>query len=265
MKLACLVVLLPALPALPQGRPEYEVASLKPNASGRPGFSIQALPGGVLRASNISLKRLIAMAYSVTDYQIFGSLPWLESERYDVEAKAGKPVPLTDLRVMMQSLLDERFHLKFHRESREMQRYTLTLLKKGAPGLVEAPNGDCASTSSPQAASTAGTGCGLVNLFPDRLSGNRGRISQLADRLSTRLGLTVVDKTDLTGWYDMTMTWTPDPEIEQLPQGFPPPAGGSNGPSLLTAIQQQLGLKLTGGKGPVEVIVVDSAEKAASN
>src|ERR1043166_6665835 len=69
----------------------FDVASVKPNPSGRPGFAIQALPGGILRANNISLKRLIAMAYSVTDYQIFGSVPWLESERYDVEAKAPGP------------------------------------------------------------------------------------------------------------------------------------------------------------------------------
>lgn len=120
-------------------RAEFEVASLKPNASGNPGFAVRAMPAGIT-ATNISLKRLIALGYGVTDYQIFGGLPSLETQRFDVEAKASKVTALPELRLMTQSLLDGRFKLKFHRESRELSIYSLTLVKSSVkgPGLVDA-------------------------------------------------------------------------------------------------------------------------------
>ncbi len=95
-----------------------------------------------------------------------------------------------------------------------------------------------------------------------RIIGQRGRISQLADRLSTILGRTVVDKTGLTGSYDIDLKFAPHPALQQSPGG--PPAD-PNGPSIFSAMQEQLGLKLQAGKGPVEVIVVDSAEKPEGN
>jgi uncharacterized protein (TIGR03435 family) len=243
---------------------QFEVASLKPNSSGRPGFSIAPLPGGKLNASNISLKRLIAVAYSVTDFQIFGNLDWLESARYDMETRAPGPAALPELRLMLRSLLEDRFKLKFHRETRELRIFTLLPAKAPGPGLVEAPEGECSTAVTPQPALN-GTACGIVNLGPGRINGQRGRISQLADRLSTLLGTTVVDKTGLTGYYNIAMTWTPDPDMERLMTGERPPVNDTSAPSLFTAIQQQLGLKLVAGKGPVEVIVIDSAEKATPN
>jgi uncharacterized protein (TIGR03435 family) len=104
-------------------RPEFEAASLKPSPPSGKG-SIRTLPGGKLSAINIPLKRLIAVAYSVTDYQIFGSVPWLESQGFDMEAEASGPADLNQLRVMLQSLLDERFKLKIHRETRELPVYS---------------------------------------------------------------------------------------------------------------------------------------------
>jgi uncharacterized protein (TIGR03435 family) len=238
-------------------RPEFEVASLKPNASGNPGFAVRAMPAGIT-AINISLKRLIALAYSVTDYQIFGELPWLESQRFDLEAKAEALTALPELRLMTQSLLDERFKLKFHRETRELPIYSLTLVKSGVkgPGLVDAPNEPC----PPPTQATAR--CGTVSPGQGRIIGQRGRISQLADRLSAMLGRTVVDKTGLTGGYDIDLTFAPDPGLQQSPGGLP---ADPSGPSIFTAIQEQLGLKLQAGKGPVEVIVVDSADKPDGN
>jgi uncharacterized protein (TIGR03435 family) len=158
---------------------------------------------------------------------------------------------------MTQSMLDERFRLKFHHESRELSIYSLTLVKSGVkgPGLVDAPNEPC----PPSTAATVR--CGTVSTYVGRILGERGRMSQLADRLSTMLGRTVVDKTGLTGSYDIDVRFAPDPGL-QLPAG--PPADPS-GPSIFTAVQEQLGLKLQAGKGPVEVIVVDSAEKPEGN
>jgi uncharacterized protein (TIGR03435 family) len=251
------VAIVGLLQAQSPARPEFAVASLKPNASGNPGFTIRAMPAG-LNATNISLKRLIALAYSVTDYQIFGDLPWLESQRFNLEAKATALTALPQLRLMTQSLLDERFKLKFHRETRELSIYSLTLVKSGVkgPGLTDAPNEPC----PPPTAATAL--CGTVSPGMGRIFGQRGRISQLADRLSTMLGRTVVDKTGLTGSYDIDLKFAPDPALQQSPGG--PPVDPS-GPSIFTAIQEQLGLKLQAGKGPVEVIVVDSADKPDGN
>jgi uncharacterized protein (TIGR03435 family) len=250
------VAIVSLLEAQSPTRPEFEVASLKPNPSGNSGFAIRAMPAG-LNATNISLKRLIALGYSVTDYQIFGDLPWLESQRFDLEAKATHLTALPELRLMTQSLLDERFKLKFHREPRELPIYSLTLVKSGVkgPNLVDAPSEPC----PPPTAATVR--CGTVSPGAGRIIGERGRISQLADRLSTMLGRTVVDKTGLTGAYDINLTFAPDPGL-QLPGGPPADPGG---PSLFTAIQEQLGLKLQAGKGPVEVIVVDSAETPERN
>jgi uncharacterized protein (TIGR03435 family) len=251
------VAIVSVLQAQQPTRPEFEVASLKPNPSGNPGFAVRAMPAGI-NATNISLKRLIALGYSVTDHQIFGDLPWLETQRFDVEAKAAKLTALPELRLMTQSLLDERFKLKFHREARELPIYSLTLVKGGVkgPGLADAPNEPCPPPTS------ATVRCGTVSPGLGRIIGERGRISQLADRLSTILGRTVVDKTGLTGVYDIDLRFTPDPGLQQLPAG---PPMDTNGPSLFTAIQEQLGLKLQAGKGPVEVIVVDSAEKPEGN
>jgi uncharacterized protein (TIGR03435 family) len=258
-------LLLVAAAALAAGqtasRPEFEAASLKPNASGREGYAIRTLPGGKLSAANINLKRLIAVAYSATDYQIFGNINWLESQRFDMEAEAPGPAELKQLRVMLQSLLDERFKLKFHRETRELPIYSLVLAKSKGPGLIEAAYGDCGASVAPEAPAPNGKpvstiACGTVNPGPGRISGHRGRISQLADRLSTMLGRTVVDKTGLTGIYDIDLTWTPDSTVAPTEL---------SGPSLFTAIQEQLGLKLEAGKRPVEVIVVDAAEKPSAN
>jgi uncharacterized protein (TIGR03435 family) len=251
------VAIVTLLQAQSPARPEFEVASLKPNASGNPGFTIRAMPAG-LNATNISVKRLIAMGYGVTDYQIFGDLAWLESQRFDLEAKAAALTALPQLRLMTQSLLDERFKLKFHRETRELPMYSLTLVKAGVkgPGLTDAPNEPC----PPPTAATVR--CGTVSPGVGRIIGQRGRISQLADRLSSMLGRTVVDKTGLTGSYDIDLKFAPDPRLQQSPGG--PPADLS-GPSIFTAIQEQLGLKLQAGKGPVEVIVVDSAQRPDAN
>jgi uncharacterized protein (TIGR03435 family) len=266
MHLRASLCILLAVPLLAQV-PEFDVASLKPNNSGRPGFSIAPLPGGKLDAANISLKRLIAVAYSVTDFQIYGEIDWLESQRYDMTARAATPAALPELRLMLRTLLADRFKLKAHRDTREMKLYTLAGATAGqvGSGLIEAPNGECSTAVTQQAALPNGTGCGVVNLGPGRINGHRARISQLADRLSTLLTMTVIDKTGLTGYYDITMTWTPDPDMERLMTGERPPVLDTSGPSLFTALQQQLGLKLVSGNGPVEVIVIDSAEKATEN
>jgi uncharacterized protein (TIGR03435 family) len=254
------------------GRVEFEVASLKPDLN-HDRFFIKTAAGGNLSAANISLKRLVAVAYSVTDYQIFSGVTWLESQTFDLEAKAGGPADLGQLRLMLRSLLDDRFQLKIHKETRELPIYSLVVARKEGKGagLVESPGGDCSAAATSQDSPPNGSRgraipCGTVNPGFGRISGRRGHISQLADRLSTILGRTVVDNTGLAGTYDIDLSWTPDPVME--PGQAPPPERSvpeTSGLSLFTAIEEQLGLKLKAGKGQVEVIVVDSAGKLSAN
>ncbi len=257
-------------------RPQFEAVSIKPSAPGARGGGGNVLPSGRLVGKNVTLKYLMTVAYSVTNYQIFGSPDLLESQTYDVIAEAGHPADTPEIRLMLQPALEDTFHLKYHRETRELPIYSLVLAKpgvKGGPGLVEDMSGDCAAASG-EAAAAANPGsapgnapmipCGNVNLNPNigRVNGRRGRILQLVDRFSTVLGRPVVDKTGLTGLYNITLTWTPD---VASPGGALPPGVDPMGPSLFTAVQEQLGLKLESGKGPVEVIVVDSAVKLPQN
>jgi uncharacterized protein (TIGR03435 family) len=246
MKVRFALAVLACMPACAQ---EFEAASVKPNLSGAPGFGNQALPGGRYEAKNISLRRLIAVAYAVTDHQIFGDIKWLDSDRFDVSAKGSRNVELSELRLMIRALLAERFNLKVHSETRELSRLSLTAVKPGimGPGLTAAP-GMCGPDSG---------ACGTANIGRGRVNAQHAFISQLADRLAGFLGETVIDNTGLPGTWDIKLTWTPDPE----------PGSGADptGPSLFTAIQEQLGLKLQSGKGPVPVVVIDSAERPASN
>jgi uncharacterized protein (TIGR03435 family) len=184
-----------------------------------PAFSIRALPGG-LTARNISLKRLVAMGYSVTDCQIFGAIAWLESARFDLEAKAPGPAQLPQLRLMVRAMLDDRFKLKTHRETRELPIYSLVLAKsglKGGPGFVES-----LAEIAVRLTRLPGLRRRVCRLRfaarltpPGRIFGQHGRMSQLADRLATLLGRTVVDKTGLDGAYDIELTFAPDADMAQ--------------------------------------------------
>jgi uncharacterized protein (TIGR03435 family) len=222
--------------------------------------------------SNQSLKQLMSVAYSVSTYQIFGDPSLLEGQGYTTDASAGRPADTPELRVMLQTALEDIFKLKYHHETRELPIYTLSVAKPSVlgPGLTPDAIGDCAAATSPQSPTDANRAigvpvngpCGNVNLNPTgSIKGYRGRVAQLVDRLSTVLGRPVVDKTGLDGLFDISLTWTPDPTSGVPANPFVDP----NGPSLFTAIQEQLGLKLQSSRGPVDVIVVDHAEKPGGN
>jgi uncharacterized protein (TIGR03435 family) len=249
--------------------PAFEVASLKPSTSVNRGYSLTLYPGGRVRGVNISLQQLIQIAYDLKlKNQVTGAFSWLDSQRYNLEASAGSAVGEPQVRLMIQALLEERFKLKFHREIRELPVYSLVLAKNGVKrgtSLRAAPSGDCGAMTTPQAVPPpAGPGapdspCGGISLNFGKLTGHRTNMGELATNLSTVLGSPVLDKTGIEGSFDLTLTWTPD----QLAPGQPPP--DVSAPSIYTALQEQLGLKVEAGKGPVEIIVVDSAEKASEN
>lgn len=237
-------------------RPAFEAASIKPDKSGDRRVGIIPFPGGRLNATNVTVKMLIRTAYRVQDFQILGGPSWLASERYDVEAKAAGNASNDELWQMLQTLLADRFQLALHRETKELPIYALTLTK-GGPKFKEA---ECIGATGPS------NPCGGFSfLLSGQLKGRSAPISQLALTLSTILGRRVVDETGLAGKYDIDLQWTPDESIAQSPIDAGTLSPETNFPSLTTALQEQIGLKLVSEKGPVEVLVIEHAEKASEN
>jgi len=242
----------------PAARPSFEVASIKPDNSGDRRVRFQLTPGGRMVMTNASPKMLIMMAYNLKPDELKGGPNWIDSVRYDITAKASRPASGDQMKEMVQSLLEDRFQLKFHHETKEMPIYALVVGKHG-PKLK-------ASEVSGERKSMFRVGRGEMNL-------DGANMPALANALSNLVGRTVLDRTGLSGTYDIRMQWTPDVGEAPMMKGPPgaPPAGSgeqapeSGGPSIFTAIQEQLGLRLEAQKGPVQVMVIDHIEKASAN
>jgi uncharacterized protein (TIGR03435 family) len=249
------------------------VASIKLNKSADRRAMIMPARGGRFTATNIPLQFLITLAYDVKDFQLFGAPAWLASERYDIEAKAEGDPGFDAVRPMLQTLLEDRLQFKFHRETKELAVYALVVAKAGKLHQAE---GECGPRPDgppppPEPGKMPSPPCGGFFVFPGRLSGQKIAITQLIDSLSRFTGRTVLDKTNLTGKYDIDLQYTPEQGQFQgppggAPNGLPPlPPIDPNGPSLFTALQEQLGLKLQSQKGPVEMIVIDHIERPSEN
>jgi len=201
-----------------------------------------------------------------------GGPGWINSAHYDLEAKAEGSPAAAQLRLMMQTLLEDRFQLKVHRETRELPVYELSVAK-GGPKLTAPKQGGCLETSNgPAAPPLPGqtTVCGriLMSISPPeaRMQGGRVNMQELVRILSNLMARTVVDKTGFTEMFDVRVEFTPDNSLAGLPSL--PPASAANdavAPSLFRALQEQLGLRLDAAKGPVEVIVIDSVERSSGN
>ncbi len=227
----------------------FEVASIKPAAPGTRGYSIAPSAGGRLNAKNITLKRLLASAYHVQDFQISGGPNWMDGDRYDIVAKAEGNQNLTEreLLEMLKPLLADRFQVAFHWETKQVPRYLLVVGKGGAK--VKEVEAD---------------GAPNLEVRGRRLiTSHRAPLSELVEVLSWVMGRVVVDQTGLAGVYDYKLEWTPD-DLQTREPGADVVAAES-GTSIFGAIQEQLGLKLDPQKGPVQILVVDKAEKATEN
>jgi uncharacterized protein (TIGR03435 family) len=224
----------------------FEVATVKsanPNAPGAMLNWRDAEHAHSFVAENFSLRQLITAAYGIRDHQLTGGPGWIGSDRFDVVGKPEKPVDVKALQSMLQALLADRFHLTIHRETREMPVYFLVVAKGGAKLRESAPG-------------SVGTGQSAgIGWF--KASSNR--IDDLAQTLAGLVSRSVIDKTGLTGQYDFRLDYAPDaiagPDAGNAPEK----------PSLFTALQEQLGLKLEPGRAPVEMFVVDRAEKPSEN
>jgi uncharacterized protein (TIGR03435 family) len=221
----------------------FEVASVKP---GRPGdargSTFQFTPGGGLKVTNGTLKGIIETAYDVRDFQIAGGPGWLSSQPWDISARSASDDGINETRRRLQALLAQRFQLKVHRETKELAAYALTVAKSG-PKLLEG-----VSANTPAGVRR---GCG-------QMTGIRASMANLALYLSRQLERPVLDRTGLSGRYDFQLDWAPDSSACSAP-------ANDDGPSIFTALQEKLGLRLESTKSPMEIIVVDYAEKADDN
>jgi uncharacterized protein (TIGR03435 family) len=245
----------------------FEVATVKPNTSGSGGSHTgwngkPGVLGDTYTAVNVTLKNLMQyQAFAIPEPRILGGPKWLDSARFDIEAKMDsatvaqfKALPRDQFtqqrQLMFQQLLADRFQLKTHWETRELPVYALVVANpKTGPTLEKAKDPVHGLGTS------AGTG---------QLQANGATLADIAEVMtqeaSDELGRVVIDKTGIEGRYDIRLKWTPD-----IGADVPAPAGSAPGPSIFTAIQEQLGLKLESSKGPVRVLVVDRAEMPSDN
>ncbi len=215
-------------------RPSFEVASVKRNPPGSTGvMSISPLGAGRFTATHVSLDVLIGLAFGVDSNRISGKLNWLSSEYYDVTAKPEGDGGLTSeqLRPLLQRLLEQRFGLAVHRQIKDVQGYAL-VVTKGGPRLQ-------ASQGAPA----------HFYILANGLRCQNASIGTLAGMLSQPAGRPVVDATGITGNYDITLEYAPEA------------AADSSLPSIFTALQEQLGLKLVPQKVPYEMLVIDHLER----
>jgi len=261
--IALAVVAVAAAPAIAQ-RAEFEVASVKLHTSSDQRVMMVAQPGGRFVAQNIPLRMLIRTAYQLQDDQIVGGPKWLATDRFDIEARAADTGPAINpqLLVMLQSLLAERFKLTTHRDKRELPVFALERTRPdGALGPGLRPTG-CpdleVDLSRLQRCANIQTGMGSLNL--------KGMpFSQFTPYLSPYVNRVVIDRTGLDGRYDIDLKWTPDPQGLPPGAGPEPPANDPNALSIFTAIQEQLGLKLSAAREMVEVLVIDTLEPPTPN
>ena len=249
----------------------FEAATVKRRIEPGGGF-IGRQPGGRFTAQGVSLQDLVVFAYHAQPYQIVGGPAWFNKERWDISA-TGAPATPDDVLVEVQRLLADRFSLVVHRDMRQLAIFAMVLARSDGhlgPQLTRSSI-DCAAAKA-EAAKTRVTPPDLSRLC--YVQGRAGSIrmggsplSEFIPILADRFQRMVVDRTNLAGPWDLTLTYTPEPS-QIAPGAFSPadqPTFDPNGPSIFTALQEQLGLKLEATRAPVEVLVIDRAEFAGEN
>ncbi len=251
-----------ALPAM-----TYDVVSIKPNKSGSGSVRI-SIDRERFVGTNVSVKALIRYAYDLETEDLISGLPgWAGSSNLDIEAKVSAEDvaalkkfsdadSTAERRLMMQALLGERFALKVHHEKKELPTYALVVLKSGLKIKPADPNN--AYENGLKAPGGTARGAGSVDANNTNVTVQAVPMSTLASFLAQNLRRPVEDKTGLTANYDFTLKWSPD-EVAQNSENANTP------PSIYTALQEQLGLKLESTKGPVDTIVVDHIDPPTEN
>ena len=254
LTVACLAVLVSFMAVGQEAatKPAFEVVSVKPSPpqGGPIGIGLFTYPGGRIHATSYTLRMLIHDAYNLEMYKILGGPRWADEDRFDVEAKPPassdsskfvpanfKSPPNPEMRQMLQALLAERFQLKVHTETRKEPVYAL-IVAKGGPKLKR----PASTTVQP-----------FVSFFPHGLSGENATMDQLVERLASIFGRPVLNHTGIQGNFDFLIDYPPDD------------AATDRTVLLLSAIQDQAGLKLETQPGSIDVVVIDRAEKPSGN
>ena len=253
-------------PPQPSSQPRFDVASIKVNRT-NDGVVFDQAQKGRYTIYRYTLAALIRSAYRVQEFQIVGGADWINSERFDIEATYSEaPGVPSQTNLMLRTLLAERFKLAVHNETRDRPVYALVLARadrRFGPQLQKSTR-DCATAKGPD-------GCGS-SVGPGFIRSRGRTMAQFADSLSQltmtgggSLNRLIIDRTGLEGLYEVTLKFTPEniPPAGPTPQGFQPV--DPNGPSIFTALQEQLGLKLDAQRAPVNVLVVDRAERPTEN
>ena len=244
----------PTSPALvkPEAIPiAYDVASIRQNKSGSRSSS-HAGTDDRYSSSNVSLKSVLAKIFNIKEDLIFGIPVPIDSARFDIEAKVVDPDPeamkritLEQSRTMLLPILAQRFQLKTHIETKNLPVYDLVVTKDG-------PKFGRSADQTRHGGDVGGRGDGK-NL---NYTFQGASMSSLTNLLTNRVHRTVIDKTGLVGYYDFALTWAKRDTLDERVEG---------GPSVFTALEEQLGLKLESSKGPVETLVVDHVEMPSEN
>ncbi len=280
----------------------FETASVKPNRTGEGRVMMRTLPGGAYEAINVTARSIVMQAMAVADFQLIGAPDWLDSERYDILAKSPAGATPAEFASRYRSLAEDRFNLKTHRETREMPVYSLVLARSDGrlgPQLVPSksdcsPEGMAAMRAQMNGGgpSAAGAARGAMPMMmPEmpplgqarpcsnmrsgvRIIAGGATLAEITRMLQQNTGRIVLDRTGLTGRYDFDLTFAMDPGLGgRGPGGGLPPGPGPESPrpidpdlpTLFSAVQEQLGLRLESTRGPVEVVVIDSVERATEN
>ena len=220
----------------------FDVVSVKPNQDGGESRHVGPSPGGTFTATNVTLKLLISRAYGVAEAQIEAGPDWIDTETYDIAAKAETPLAMNweEVRPCLQALLAERFRLTIHRKSKQGAVFSLVTAKNG-----------------PKFKEHSGSDHGGIGVSSDSgiaaLTATKTTMTRLAEYLSNQAERPVIDNTGLKGEYDFRVEWATDEKP------------GSQRPSIFTALQEQAGLKLNAATGTIETIVVDRAERPPAN
>lgn len=223
------------------GLPSFEVASIRPHGNPEDSSDTNLLPGGRYEGRNISVRKLIRQATGVDDRQMVGAPGWVDSERYDIDAKTGDTARLRPevFQKLLLVLLEDRFGFRFHWETREQPVYWMVAQKSGSK-LKPHPDG-----GEPTMSVNGGTRRVLIATGIS--------MNDLAGLVTRQVGRPVQDHTGLPGLYDVRLEWD---ESQSMESGLP---------SLFGALEEQLGLKLNSAKGTVKALVVDNVQKPSGN
>jgi uncharacterized protein (TIGR03435 family) len=265
-------------PTAANAEPRFEVASIKRQTSTPNGFmlGVRMLPNGI-DAGLATVRMLIMAAYQVADYQVVGGPAWTNSgpDRYQISARAAGEVTPDVARRMLKNLLQDRFALKARIETREADVHVLVLARSDGqlgPGLTRT-SPECGETTleARKKGAPLPAGCVRESMGSDRAGGaiysfGAVALERLVRQISLHVGGPVVDRTGLTGLFDIRLEFADQRRQLQAPRVNAPDLTANSGlPTLREALQERLGLTLETGKGPLEVVVIESVERPSEN